>query len=142
MKTYLAKPAEVQRKWYLVDADGKTLGRLAARVAILLRGKHKVTFTPHVDTGDHVVIINAEKVHLTGSKFKTKTYTHHTQYPGGLKSISAEHLHAKNPTELLSRAIKGMLPKNPLGKQMARKLKVYAGTEHPHQAQRPEPITL
>jgi large subunit ribosomal protein L13 len=142
MGTYFAKPAEVVRKWYLVDADGKTLGRLASRVAILLRGKHKPTFTPHVDTGDHVVIINADKVHLTGDKLKTKMYIHHTGYPGGLKSISAEHLRAKKPTELLARAIKGMLPKNSLGKQMARKLKVYSGGEHPHQAQRPEAITL
>ncbi len=142
MGTYFAKPAEVVRKWYLVDAAGKTLGRLASRVAILLRGKHKPTFTPHVDTGDHVVIINADKVHLTGDKLKTKTYIHHTGYPGGLKSISAEHLRAKKPTELLARAIKGMLPKNSLGKQMARKLKVYSGGEHPHQAQRPEAITL
>jgi large subunit ribosomal protein L13 len=125
-----------------VDANGKTLGRLAARVAIVLRGKHKPTFTPNVDTGDHVVIINAEKIHLSGDKMRTKTYTHHTGYPGGLKTISAEHLHEKNPTEVLSKAIKGMLPKNPLGKQMARKLKVYAGTEHPHQAQHPESLAL
>jgi len=142
MSTYLAKPADVVRKWYLVDANGKTLGRLAARVASVLRGKHKPTFTPHVDTGDHVVVINAGKVTLTGDKLRSKTYTHHTGYPGGLKSITAEHLHAKNQTELLTRAIKGMLPKNTLGKQMARKLKVYPGAEHPHQAQRPEPITL
>lgn len=142
MGTYLAKPREVNRKWHLVDADGKTLGRLASRVAILLRGKHKPTFTPNVDTGDHVVIINADKIHLTAGKMKTKTYIHHTGYPGGLKSVTAQHLHAKKPTELLTRAIKGMLPKNPLGKQMARKLKVYAGTEHPHRAQRPEPFTL
>jgi large subunit ribosomal protein L13 len=142
MKSYLAKPAEVIRKWYVVDANGKTLGRLAARVAIVLRGKHKPTFTPNVDTGDHVVIINADKIHLCGDKMRTKTYTHHTGYPGGLKTISAEHLHEKNPTEVLSKAIKGMLPKNPLGKQMARKLKVYAGTEHPHQAQHPESLAL
>jgi large subunit ribosomal protein L13 len=142
MGTYMAKPAEVSRKWYLVDANGKTLGRLASRVAILLRGKHKPTFTPHVDTGDHVVIINADKVYLTGDKMRTKTYSHHTGYPGGLKTVTAEHLRAKKPTELLAKAIKGMLPKNTLGKQMARKLKVYAGTEHPHQAQRPEVITL
>jgi large subunit ribosomal protein L13 len=142
MKSYLAKPAEVIRKWYVVDANGKTLGRLAARVAIVLRGKHKPTFTPNVDTGDHVVIINADKIHLSGDKMRTKTYTHHTGYPGGLKTISAEHLHEKNPTEVLSKAIKGMLPKNPLGKQMARKLKVYAGTEHPHQAQHPESLAL
>ena len=142
MRTYQAKPAEVIRKWYLVDADGKTLGRLAARVATVLRGKHKPTFTPNVDTGDHVVIVNAEKVHLTGDKFKTKTYIHHSGYPGGLKSVTAEHLHAKNPTALLEKAIKGMLPKTPLGKQMARKLKVYSGSAHPHDAQRPETITL
>ncbi len=142
MGTYLAKPSEVTRKWHLVDANGKTLGRLAARVAILLRGKHKPTFTPHVDTGDHVVIINAEKVRLSGDKMRTKTYIHHSGYPGGLKSETAEHLHARRPTELLARAIKGMLPKTTLGKQMARKLKVYAGAEHPHRAQRPESITL
>jgi large subunit ribosomal protein L13 len=142
MRTYLAKPAEVSRKWYLVDANGKTLGRLASRVAMVLRGKHKPTFTPHVDTGDHVVIINAEKVRLTGEKMKTKIYTHHTGYPGGLKSISAEHLLGRRPAELLTRAIAGMLPKNPLGKQMAKKLRVYAGHEHPHQAQQPEPLVL
>ncbi len=142
MATYLAKPADVKRKWYLVDANGKTLGRLASRVAILLRGKHKPTFTPNVDTGDHVVVINAGKIALTGDKFRTKTYIHHTGYPGGLKSITAEHLHAKKPTEILARAIKGMLPKNPLGKQMARKLKVYPGAEHPHKAQGPEPLAL
>ncbi|TLY13508.1 MAG: 50S ribosomal protein L13 [Nitrospirae bacterium] len=142
MGTYFAKQTDVIRKWHLVDANGKTLGRLASRVAILLRGKHKPTFTPHIDTGDHVVIINADKIRLTGDKLKTKTYIHHTGYPGGLKSVTAEHLHAKNPTGLVTRAIKGMLPKNPLGKQMARKLKVYAGTEHPHEAQRPEPLAL
>lgn len=142
MRTYFAKQTDVIRKWHLVDADGKTLGRLASRVAILLRGKHKPTFTPHIDTGDHVIIINADKIRLTGDKLKTKTYIHHTGYPGGLKSVTAEHVHAKNPTGLVTRAIKGMLPKNPLGKQMARKLKVYAGTEHPHEAQRPEPLAL
>jgi len=142
MGTYLEKPADVVRKWYLVDANGKTLGRLAARIAILLRGKHKPTFTPHMDTGDHVVVINAGKVHLTGDKMRTKLYIHHTGYPGGLKTTTAEHLHAKNPTELLARAIKGMLPKNTLGKQMARKLKVYPGAEHPHHAQRPEVLAL
>ena len=142
MGTYFAKQTDVIRKWHLADANGKTLGRLASRVAILLRGKHKPTFTPHIDTGDHVVIINADKIRLTGDKLKTKTYIHHTGYPGGLKSVTAEHLHAKNPTGLVTRAIKGMLPKNPLGKQMARKLKVYAGTEHPHEAQRPEPLAL
>ncbi|MGH7205277.1 MAG: 50S ribosomal protein L13 [Nitrospiraceae bacterium] len=142
MGTYFARQTDVIRKWHLVDANGKTLGRLASRVAILLRGKHKPTFTPHIDTGDHVVIINADKIRLTGDKLKTKTYIHHTGYPGGLKSVTAEHLHAKNPTGLVTRAIKGMLPKNPLGKRMARKLKVYAGTAHPHEAQRPEPLAL
>lgn len=142
MGTYLAKPAEVVRKWFVVDANGKTLGRLAARVASVLRGKHKPTFTPHVDTGDHVVVINAEKIALTGDKFRTKTYTHHTGYPGGLKTVTAEHLHAKKPTALVERAIKGMLPKNTLGKQMGRKLKVYAGADHPHKAQGPEPLAL
>ena len=142
MKTYLANSLTVERKWHLVDANGKTLGRLAARVAMLLRGKHKPTFTPHVDTGDHVVIINADKIRLTGEKFQTKVYHHHTGYPGGIKSISAERLHAKDPTAILTKAIRGMLPKNPLGKQMAKKLKVYAGESHPHDAQRPEPIAL
>lgn len=142
MKTYLANSLTVERKWHLVDANGKTLGRLAARVAMLLRGKHKPTFTPHVDTGDHVVIINADKIRLTGEKFQTKIYHHHTGYPGGIKSISAERLHAKDPTAILTKAIRGMLPKNPLGKQMAKKLKVYAGESHPHDAQRPEPIAL
>jgi large subunit ribosomal protein L13 len=142
MRTYLAKPAEVTRKWYLVDANGKTLGRLAARVASVLRGKHKPIFTPNVDTGDHVIVVNAQKVHLTGNKLKTKTYIHHTLYPGGLKSFSAALLLEKRPTQLVERAIKGMLPKTPLGKQMARKLKVYAGADHPHQAQGPESLSL
>jgi large subunit ribosomal protein L13 len=142
MGSYQAKPADVSRKWYVVDANGKTLGRLAARVASILRGKHKPTFTPNVDTGDHVVVINAGRIHLTGGKFKTKTYTLHSGYPGGLKSASAEHVHRKNPTALLETAIKGMLPKTPLGKQMARKLKIYPGAEHPHQAQHPEALAL
>lgn len=142
MKTYLAKNEEMNRKWYVVDADGKTLGRLAARVAGVLRGKHKPTFTPNVDTGDHVVIVNAQKVHLTAGKLRTKQYIHHTGYPGGLKSSSAQALHARRPTEMLRRAVTGMLPKNSLGKQMARKLKVYAGPDHPHTAQRPETLVL
>ncbi len=142
MKSYLAKEADIVRRWYLVDASGKTLGRLAARVATLLRGKHKVTFTPNVDTGDHVVIINAGKIQLTGNKMRTKTYTNHTGWPGGLKTLTAEHVHARDQTTLLEEAIKGMLPKNPLGKQMARKLKIYAGTDHPHAAQNPELIAL
>jgi large subunit ribosomal protein L13 len=142
MRSFQAKPLEIERKWYVVDAKGKTVGRLAARVAAVLRGKHKPTFTPNVDTGDHVVIINAGHVQFTSNKFQTKTYYHHTGYPGGLKAISAEHLHAKKPTEVLTKAIKGMLPKCPLGKQMARKLKVYAEGEHIHQAQNPTPLNL
>ena len=142
MRSFQAKPKEIQRKWHLVNAEGQTLGRLASRVAILLRGKHKPIFTPNVDTGDHVVIINASQVNLTADKFKVKTYYHHTGYPGGLKSVTAERLHAKKPTALLSKAIRGMLPKCPLGKQMATKLRIYPGPEHPHQAQNPEPISL
>ena len=141
-KTYLEKPADVKRKWFLVDADGKTLGRLAAKVATLLRGKHKPTFTPHVDTGDHVVIVNAEKIRLTGNKMEDNTYSYHTGYPGGLKTLTAEHIHKKDPTKLLTRAIEGMLPKNPLGNQMAKKLRVYAGSTHPHHAQQLESLSL
>ena len=141
-KTYLEKPADVKRKWFLVDADGKTLGRLAAKVATLLRGKHKPTFTPHVDTGDHVVIVNAEKIRLTGNKMEDKTYSYHTGYPGGLKTLTAEHIHKKDPTKLLTRAIEGMLPKNPLGNQMAKKERVYAGSTHPHHAQQLESLSL
>lgn len=141
-KTYLEKPANVQRKWYLVDAEGKTLGRLAAKVATLLRGKHKPTFTPHVDTGDHVVIVNAEKVALTGNKMENKTYSTHSGFPGGLKTLTAEHVHRKDPTKLLTKAIEGMLPKNPLGNHMAKKLRVYAGATHPHQAQKLESLSL
>ena len=141
-KTNLEKPANVQRKWYLVDAEGKTLGRLAAKVATLLRGKHKPTFTPHVDTGDHVVIVNAEKVVLTGNKMENKTYSTHSGFPGGLKTLTAEHVHRKDPTKLLTKAIEGMLPKNPLGNHMAKKLRVYAGATHPHQAQKLESLSL
>lgn len=141
-RTYSAKPADIQRKWYLVDAEGKTLGRLASRVASVLRGKHKPIFTPHVDTGDHVVVVNAEKVHLTGDKVRRKTYYRHSGFPGGLKSETVEEVLRKKPSAVVERAIKGMLPKNPLGKQMGRKLNVYAGPTHPHKAQRPEPLTL
>ena len=140
--TYLEKPADVKETWHLVDAEGKTLGRLAARVAGILRGKHRPTFTPNVDLGDHVVIVNAEKIHVSGNKMKDKLYRHHSGYPGGLKTTSAEHLFRKDPTELLVRAIEGMLPKNPLGNGMAKKLRVYVGSTHPHQAQHPEPISL
>jgi len=139
MRTYQAKPHEIVRKWHLIDAKGEILGRLAVSAARLLRGKHKPIFTPNVDTGDHVVVINASQVHLTGKKLKTKTYYHHTGFPGGLKAITAERLLQKKPTEVLSKAIRGMLPKTTLGKQMARKLRIYAGPDHPHSAQRPVP---
>jgi large subunit ribosomal protein L13 len=142
MSTYLQKPADVQEKWYLVDAEGKTLGRLAARVAGMLRGKHRPTFTPNVDMGDHVVIVNAEKIQLTGDKMETKLYRNHSGYPGGLKTTTAKHVFRKDPTRLLTEAIEGMLPKTPLGNHMAKKLRVYVGSTHPHQAQNPETITL
>lgn len=142
MTTYFEKPADVKETWHLVNAEGKTLGRLAARVAGILRGKHRPTFTPNVDMGDHVVIVNAEKIQLTGSKMETKLYRHHSGYPGGLKTATAQHLFRKDPTQLLTKAIEGMLPKNPLGNHMAKKLRVYVGPEHPHQAQRPEPLSL
>ena len=138
MATQMAKKAEVERKWHLVDAKGKTLGRLASRVAILLRGKHKPTFTPHVDVGDFVVVVNADKVALTGKKWKEKLYIHHSGYPGGLKSISAEKVMEKKPERLITMAVQGMLPKNKLGRKLLKKLKVYTGEAHPHQAQQPE----
>ncbi len=141
-KTYQAKKEEVERRWYLIDAEGKVLGRLATEVAKILRGKNKPIFTPHVDTGDFVVVVNAEKVTLTGDKKKNKTYYHHTGYPGGIREITAEKLLVKKPTELIWRAVKGMLPKNSLGRKMLRKLKVYAGPRHPHEAQNPIPIQI
>ena len=142
MSTYQQKPLDVQEKWYLVDAEGKTLGRLAARVAGMLRGKHRPTCTPNVDMGDHIVIVNAEKIHMTGDKMTTKLYRHHTGFPGGLKTATAQHIFKKDPTIILTKAIEGMLPKTPLGNGMAKKLRVYVGPTHPHQAQGPEPITL
>ncbi len=142
MTTYFENPVHVKETWHLVDADGKTLGRLAARVAGVLRGKHRPTFTPNVDIGDHVVIVNAEKIHLTGGKLDKKLYHRHTGYPGGLKTASAKHVFQKDPTQLLITAIEGMLPKTPLGNGMAKKLRVYAGPNHPHQAQQPQPISL
>ena len=137
----MAKKGEIQRKWHLIDANGKTLGRLASRVATLLRGKHKPTFTPHVDTGDFVVVVNAGKVALTGKKWKEKLYIHHSGYPGGLKSISAEKLKEKKPRRLITMAVQGMLPKNKLGRKLLKKLKVYDGQAHPHQAQQPEVLS-
>ena len=137
MKTYQAKKEEVDHHWYLVNAEGKVLGRLAAGVARVLRGKHKPTYTPHVDTGDFIVVVNAGKVSLTGRKLKNKTYYHYTGYPGGIKEMSAEKLLAKKPTEMIRMAVKGMLPKNSLGRQMLRKLKVYAGRTIPIKLKNP-----
>ncbi len=138
MSTYMAKPQDIERKWYILDATGKTLGRLASEAARLLRGKHKPIFTPHVDTGDHVIIINAEKVELTGKKLTQKLYTRHSGYPGGLKTTDYKTLLQNKPELALEVAVKGMLPHNKLGSQMFNKLKVYRGSEHPHQAQQPE----
>ena len=139
MKTFTAKPAEVERKWWVIDATNRPLGRLAAEVAAILRGKHKPIFTPHVDTGDHVIIINAENVALTGNKTEEKIYWH-TQYPGGLKSVTRGTMREKRPERLIERTVKGMLPHNTLGEQMFKKLRVYRGPRHPHEAQRPEPL--
>ena len=140
--TFMAKGQEVERKWLVVDAEGQTLGRLASEVASILRGKHKPTFTPNVDTGDHVIIINAEKIELTGNKLQGKIYYRHTQFSGGLKQRTAGEMKEKYPTQMLELAIKGMLPKNSLGRQMFTKLNVYAGSEHPHAAQKPEAYEL
>ena len=140
--TFMAKGHEVERKWLVVDAEGQTLGRLASEVAAILRGKNKPTFTPNVDTGDHVIIINAEKIHLTGKKLSDKIYYRHTQFAGGLKQRTAGEMKEKYPTQMLELAIKGMLPKNSLGRQMFGKLNVYAGSEHPHAAQKPEAYEL
>lgn len=142
MKTFSAKPDAVQRDWYLVDAAGKTLGRLAAEIAHRLRGKHKPEYTPHVDTGDYIVVVNAEKIQVTGKKASDKIYYSHSEFPGGIKEISFEKLIDKAPTRALEIAIKGMLPHNPLGRAMFRKLKVYAGTEHPHTAQQPQSLNI
>jgi len=138
MATPMAKEGKVTKKWHLVDANGKTLGRLASRIAILLRGKHKPIFTPHMDAGDFVIVVNADKVALTGNKWKDKLYIHHSGYPGGLKSMSAEKVREKKPERLITMAVQGMLPKNKLGRRLLKKLKVYSGEAHPHQAQQPE----
>tara|TARA_Y100000588_G_scaffold267627_1_gene282749 strand:- start:416 stop:850 length:435 start_codon:yes stop_codon:yes gene_type:complete len=142
MKTFSAKSHEVKRDWYVVDASEKVLGRLATEVARRLRGKHKAEYTPHVDTGDYIIVTNADKITVTGRKFKDKMYYNHSGYPGGLKTISFEKLQAKNPVSIIERAVKGMLPKNPLGREMYRKLKVYTGTEHPHTAQQPQKLEI
>ncbi len=142
MKTYQAKKEDFDHKWYLVNAEGKVLGRLSTDLAKILKGKNKPTYTPHIDTGDVVVVVNAGKVTLTGKKMKDKVYYHHTGYPGGIKDMNAEKLLAKKPTEMIRIAVKGMLPKNSLGRQMIRKLKIYAGPNHPHEAQKPTPLEL
>ncbi|BFM08357.1 50S ribosomal protein L13 [Halioxenophilus aromaticivorans] len=142
MKTISAKPESVQREWFVVDAEGKTLGRMAAEIAHRLRGKHKPEYTPHVDTGDYIVVINAEKVRVTGRKATDKMYYHHTGYIGGIKSISFDKLIEKAPERTIEIAVKGMMPKGPLGRAMFKKLKVYAGTEHPHTAQQPQELNI
>ena len=142
MKTYQAKKEGIERGWFVVNAEGKILGRLASQVAHVLRGKHKPTFTPHVDTGDFVVVVNARKVTLTGKKLKDKKYYHHTGYPGGIREVRAEKVLALKPTEMIRTAVKGMLPKTSLGRQMIRKLKIYAGSSHPHEAQKPTPLEI
>jgi large subunit ribosomal protein L13 len=142
MKTFSAKPETVKRDWFVVDANGQTLGRLATEVARRLRGKHKPEYTPHVDTGDYIVIVNADKITVTGNKAQAKMYYHHTGFPGGLKSASFEKLLAAKPEKPIEIAVKGMLPKGPLGRAMLAKLKVYAGGEHPHAAQQPQELKI
>jgi len=142
MKTFSAKPADVRHDWYVVDASGRTLGRLATGIASRLRGKHKPEFTPHVDTGDYIVVVNAEKIRVTGNKLKDKLYQHHTGYIGNLKTINLEDLLEKAPEQVITKAVKGMLPKNKLGAAMMKKLKVFAGPEHDHTAQQPQPLEI
>jgi large subunit ribosomal protein L13 len=138
MSSYIAKPSEIERKWYVLDAEGKTLGRLASEAASILRGKKKPTYTPFLDTGDYVIVINAERIEVSGKKRQQKVYKRHTGYPGGLREITFEKLQEKKPDEIIRHAVKGMMPKGPLGRQMFKKLKVYAGPEHKHEAQKPE----
>lgn len=142
MKTFSAKNETVKRDWYIVDADGLTLGKLATQLASRLRGKHKPEYTQHVDTGDYMIVLNADKVQVTGNKAKDKMYYRHTGHPGGIKEISFEKLIAHKPEMIIEKAVKGMLPNNPLGREMLRKLKVYAGTDHPHAAQQPQVLNL
>ena len=142
MKTYMANPDKIERKWYVVDAEGQTLGRLAAEVAKVLRGKNKPEFTPHIDTGDNVIVINAEKIKVTGKKLDQKVYYHHSDYEGGMKETTLREMMAKKPEQVIELAVKGMLPKGPLGRTMIKKLHVYAGAEHAHQAQKPEVLTF
>ena len=138
MKTFMASPATIERKWYVVDAEGKTLGRLASEVAKVLRGKNKAIFTPHIDTGDYVIVVNAEKIKVTGKKLDQKIYYHHSDYVGGMKETTLKEMLAKKPENVITLAVKGMLPKGPLGRSMLKKLHVYAGPEHDHAAQKPE----
>lgn len=140
MKTYAAKAGEIQREWRVVDADGATLGRVATQIATLLRGKHRATFSPHLDTGDPVIVVNAAKIRVTGKKMTDKLYIRHSGYPGGFRSENLEKLLARRPEEVIRRAVRGMLPQNRLGEQMIRKLHVYAGADHPHAAQKPQPM--
>ena len=142
MKTYMANPDKIERKWYVVDAEGQTLGRLAAEVAKVLRGKNKPEFTPHIDTGDNVIVINAEKIKVTGKQLDQKVYYHHSDYVGGMKETTLREMMAKKPEQVIELAVKGMLPKGPLGRTMIKKLHVYAGAEHAHQAQKPEVLTF
>ena len=142
MKTYMANPDKIERKWYVVDAEGQTLGRLAAEVAKVLRGKNKPELTPHIDTGDNVIVINAEKIKVTGKKLDQKVYYHHSDYVGGMKETTLREMMAKKPEQVIELAVKGMLPKGPLGRTMIKKLHVYAGAEHAHQAQKPEVLTF
>jgi large subunit ribosomal protein L13 len=142
MRTYVATPADRQRDWFVVDAEGKNLGRLATRIADALRGKRKPEYTPHVDTGDFVVVVNAEKIVVTGNKLESKRYYRHSGYPGGLRSRTLEEMLERRPEEVIRKAVRGMLPRNRLGRAQLRKLKVYAGPEHPHQAQQPKPLEI
>jgi len=142
MKTLSSKAGELEKKWFVVDADGQILGRMASRIALVLRGKHTAKFTPHVDTGDFVVVVNAEKIRLTGNKLAQKIYYRHTGYVGGIKGVSAQALLEQHPERVIYQAVRGMLPKNRLGRQMLRKLKVYSGSEHPHRAQEPVALEL
>lgn len=142
MKTFSAKEATVKRDWYVVDADGKTLGRLATQIALRLRGKHKAEYTPHVDTGDYIVVVNVDKIRVTGRKAKDKIYYHHTGYIGNMKAISFEKMMDRAPERVLQLAVKGMLPKNPLGRAMFRKLKIFTGATHEHTAQQPKPLNI
>ncbi len=142
MKSFMASPATIERKWYVIDAEGQTLGRLSSEIAKILRGKNKPTFTPHIDTGDNVIVVNAEKIKVTGKKMDQKIYYKHSDYPGGMRETTLKEMLDKKPTDVITLAVKGMLPKGPLGRTMIEKLHVYAGAEHPHAAQKPEALEI